>query len=97
MDTENSRPIGESALRARPRRPGALHFLPCDAPTTGTEAATLAAERDQLFGVTGFAMYPQKALFKATTFEVFLKLPLHISGQGFVLGCHLGPKCRVVP
>ena len=36
-------------------------------------------------------------MLQTATFEVFLKLPLYIAGQGFVLGCHLGAKCRVVP
>jgi hypothetical protein len=72
-------------------------FCHATRPTTGTEAATLAAERDPLFGITVFTTNPQKAMLQTAIFEVFLKLALNLAGQGFVLGRHLGQKCRVVP
>ncbi len=47
-------------------------------PATGAEAAALATERDQLFGMAGLAAHAQETVFKAAAFEVVFELVLDI-------------------
>ena len=53
--------------------------------TTGAESPSFATERNQFLVVAGFALDPQKTMFKSTAFQVVLELLHDIRGQRFAL------------
>jgi hypothetical protein len=62
----------------------------------GTEAAALATERDQVFGVAAVAAYPEKAVFETAASEVVLELALDIARQCRALCRHSRHESRIV-
>jgi hypothetical protein len=73
---------------------GAICHPPCA--TTGAEAASLTAESDQFFIVARLTPYPEKAMLKPSTLQVFIKFFRYISWQEPALTGQLGLKLRPV-
>ena len=62
----------------------------------GTETPALAAEGDQVLGMTAFAAHAQEAVLRAAALEVILELPLNIPRQGRVLGRQMRRELWIV-
>lgn len=60
------------------------------------EAAALATERDQLLGLAGVALDPQKTMFKQSALEISLELVFHVPRQRSILGRPSIPKRGIV-
>jgi len=67
-----------------------------DTSKAGAEAALLAAESDQVLGVTGIAAHPQKAVLEAPALEVSLQLLRDIRGEVRALRSQVRLERRVV-
>src|SRR5690606_16478673 len=61
-----------------------------------TEAAALAAERNQLLSLTRLALDPQKPVLESPTLQIRLKLVLDIARQRPLLGRAPIPELRIV-
>ena len=58
---------------------GTIRHPPCA--TTGAEATSLTAESDQFFIVARLTPYPEKAMLKSSTLQVFIKFFRYIGWQ----------------
>ena len=60
------------------------------------EAAAFATERDQLLGLAGVALDPQKAVLEQATLEIGVELVFHVPRQRPILGSASIPKRGIV-
>jgi hypothetical protein len=58
--------------------------------------AALAAEGEQVFGVTAIATHPQESVFQTAAFEVIFEFPLDVARQYRTLCRQMEHECRVV-